>query len=85
MSLIKTWTNGQITIDLHPDIYDRVLSKYESFGLFIERLKDFNNDLAKNLEIRADVISPEVDIPFSSRKVRSLCMMLLLHTIVASA
>ena len=51
MSLIKTWTNGEITIDLHPDIYERVLSKYDTFALFIDRLKYFNNDLAKNLEI----------------------------------
>jgi hypothetical protein len=48
MFLVKTVAQKQILIDFHLDIYNKLLSQYESFNDFLERLKSFNTTLAKN-------------------------------------
>ena len=48
MALIKTWTQEEVTIDFHPEIYERLRSKYGDLSKFLEKLKLFNADLAEN-------------------------------------
>ncbi len=48
MTLIKTWAQEEVTIDFHPETYERLRSKYGDLSQFLERLKLFNADLAKN-------------------------------------
>jgi len=43
---VRTWTQDQINIDFNQAIYD--CSKYENLTDFLERLKSFSTDLAKN-------------------------------------
>lgn len=45
---IKTWTQDQVTIDFHQEIYDKLRSKYGSFSEFLQLLKLFTADLTKN-------------------------------------
>ncbi len=51
MTPIVTWANEQVTIDFHPDIYDQVLTHYEDFNLFLEKLKSLNAELARNRDL----------------------------------
>ena len=48
MTLIRTWTQEEVTIDFHPEIYERLRSRYGDLGEFLDRLTLFNADLAKN-------------------------------------
>lgn len=48
MFTVETWTQGQITIDFNQAVYDKLRSKYENSTDFVERLKYFSDDLARN-------------------------------------
>jgi len=43
-----SWTQDQINIDFNQAIYEKLRSKYENLTDFLERLKSFSTDLAKN-------------------------------------
>jgi len=47
MVTVRTWTQDQINIDFNQAIYENCRSKYEVTD-FLERLKSFSTDLAKN-------------------------------------
>jgi len=48
MVTVRTWTQDQINIDFNQAIYEKLRSKYENLTDFLERLKSFSTDLAKN-------------------------------------
>jgi hypothetical protein len=45
---IKTWTQDQVSIDFHQEIYDKLRSNYGDFSEFIQLLKSFTTDLVNN-------------------------------------
>jgi len=51
MTAIKTWTQDQVIIDFHPEIYEKLLNNEEDFSEFIQLLKSFITDLAKNKDL----------------------------------
>lgn len=48
MFTVKTWTQEQINMDFNQAVYDKLRSKYENLTDFVERLKYFSDDLARN-------------------------------------
>ena len=48
MTPIKTWTQEGVTIDFHPEIYERLPTKDEDSSEFLQLLKAFTTELAKN-------------------------------------
>jgi len=48
MTPIKTWSQDQVTIDFHQEIYDNLQTKYGSLREFLQLLKSFTADLAQN-------------------------------------
>ena len=45
---IKTWTQDQVSIDFHQEIYDKLRSNYGDFSEFLQLLKSFTTDLVNN-------------------------------------
>lgn len=45
---IKTWTQDQVSIDFHQEIYDKLRSNYGDFNEFLQLLKSFTTDLVNN-------------------------------------
>ncbi|HAX75686.1 MAG TPA: hypothetical protein DCY88_07605 [Cyanobacteria bacterium UBA11372] len=51
MNQIHTWNQGRVTIDLHQESYEKLLSRYGNVTEFIEKLEFFNSHLAKDLDL----------------------------------
>jgi len=51
MNPIHTWTQGRVTIELHQEIYEKLLSRYGNVTEFIDKLQFFNSNLAKDLDL----------------------------------
>lgn len=60
MKSIKNWTQDQITIDFHPEIYERLQNKYKDFNEFLYLLNSFTADLVENKDLYN--INPYQDI-----------------------
>ena len=45
---IKTWTQDQVSIDFHQEIYDKLRSNYGDFSEFLQLLKSFTTDVVNN-------------------------------------
>jgi len=56
MVTVRTWTQDQI-IDFNQAIYEKLRSKYENLTDFLERLKSFSTDLAKNRIYTISILS----------------------------
>jgi len=51
MTPIKSWTEEGVTIDFHPEIYERLQRKDEDLSEFLQLLKAFTAELAKNKDL----------------------------------
>jgi hypothetical protein len=51
MNQIKTWNQGQVTIDLHQEIYQKLSDRYPNMTEFIDKLQFFNSHLDQNLDL----------------------------------
>lgn len=51
MKSIPTWTHDQITIDFHPEIYERSQHQYQDFNEFLDLLNSFTADLVENKDL----------------------------------